>query len=86
MVTKEFKYYKHGYDLCLLSLSAIFAAIALQIISENADLFPGLEKIALFTPINQHFFNVQNRRLTVLAILLGLSCLGSVFTAIIAEG
>src|ERR1700747_260053 len=39
-----FKYYKHGYDLCIVAFGGILSAFSLQMISDH-DLFPGLSKI-----------------------------------------
>jgi hypothetical protein len=40
----EFKYYKHGYDLCVLTMGSAMASLCLQLQSE-LNLFPGLSAI-----------------------------------------
>ncbi|WP_122580700.1 hypothetical protein [Pseudomonas viridiflava] len=41
LATGEFKYYKHGYDLCVLTMGSAMASLCLQLQSE-LNLFPGL--------------------------------------------
>lgn len=44
LATGEFKYYKHGYDLCVLTMGSAMASLCLQLQSE-LNLFPGLSAV-----------------------------------------
>jgi hypothetical protein len=73
LVNNEFKYYKHGYDLCVLTFGGILSAFSLQMVSKR-DLFPGLSQITYR----------NDPRFTLGAFFL-LCCLFTVLTARIAK-
>ena len=84
LATGEFHYYKHGYDLCVLTMGATLSALSLQLLSE-VSLFPGLQTagpVALIQYLTSD--PVQQCRLLLFAVFL-VSSFTALLTARISK-
>lgn len=67
LASGEFNYYKHGYDLCVLTMGSAMASVCLQLQSD-ADLFPGLT--AMIPPNLASTFTANPASISVLLLFL----------------
>jgi hypothetical protein len=78
LVVGGFRYYKHGYDMCILTFGALLSHLSLQL-SSNTDLFPGLNTGAIWGSLPGE--NPVAQKQIVLFLLLVLSLVGTAVTA-----
>lgn len=85
IISGEFKYHRHGYDFCVITLGASISAISLQLLS-TIDLFPGITPSGWLGKILVSLTNdPATQRLILLFVILLWSCFGALLTAYICK-
>ncbi len=84
LATGEFRYHKHGYDLCVLTMGATMSGLSLQLLSDD-NLFPGLQAAGPLTLAEFVSSDpVQQSRLLLVFMFL-VSSFVALLTAIISK-
>jgi hypothetical protein len=80
MISGEFEYQRHGYDLCIVTLGASLSSLSLQIMTDQ-DLFPGLQNARVFAGLASVVSSPISQRIVLLFGVFLLSCIMSLVTA-----
>lgn len=83
-ITEDVKYERQGFDFCALGVGAILSSISLQLISEK-DLFPYLSASSIWRNLNVYSADVRQQRLIMLLILLFVSVIFMLLSALICR-
>lgn len=76
----EFLFHKFGYDNCIMTLSALVTAIALQL-SSKGDLFPGFAKSAFLSSVSSLTDDVIMSRVIILFTFFVIVLICTLLTA-----
>ena len=80
LITRDFRYDKSAYELCVLVLGGALTCLALQIGSPQ-DLFPGLEEISFLQGASVLGLNVVGQHIVLLFLLFVGALILTVFAA-----
>jgi hypothetical protein len=83
LVSGQFLYYKHGYDMCMMTFGASLSNVSLQLLADH-DLFPGISTSGPLSAFLIGPDHVSQKR-NMLLILFILTILGVALTAYIAR-
>lgn len=81
MTTRDFRYDKTAYDLCVLVFGGALTCTALQIVTSTI-LFPGLQNISFLAFAAAFGLDIRGQHLALLFLLFLASLVGTVLSAV----
>ena len=81
MSTRDFRYDKTAYDLCVLVFGGTLTCFALQIVT-SAVLFPGLQNMSFLAFAAAFRLDIRGQHLILLFLLLLASLVGTILAAV----